>query len=147
MTRKEQDEYHGMMRMVKAQESIAESLKSILIELQNLGNAAWTAHKQIIMRFKNSPESDTNGCSFHGSTIVTSVAVLREEIGAPVVQSNTGEDKINFMWVCELEDGEVFTLYDWKEYRPISENETIEFNIGAKTPWESTEAEYALQYL
>lgn len=103
--------------------------------------------KTKIMRFKNKPEASVNGCSFYGSTIYTTVSILRDEIGEPVMQANTGEDKINFMWVCELEDGEVFTIYDWKEYRVIDEDETIEFNIGAKTGWESTEAEYALQYL
>lgn len=99
------------------------------------------------MRFKNSPNADTNGCSFHGSTVVTTVSILREEIGAPVMQANTGTNKVNFMWVCELEDGNVFTIYDWKEYRSIDENDTIEFNIGAKSSWESIDAEYALQYL
>ena len=30
----------------------------------------------------------------------------------------------------ENEKGEVFTVYDWKEYRVLDENELIEWHIG-----------------
>jgi hypothetical protein len=32
----------------------------------------------------------------------------------------------------ELEDGTVFYVYDWKEYRPISLDEVIDWHIGGK---------------
>jgi hypothetical protein len=43
----------------------------------------------------------------------------------------TGIDKTNYMWVCELPTGEVYTIYDWKYYRPLSEEEVVEWHIGA----------------
>jgi len=30
----------------------------------------------------------------------------------------------------ETEAGDVFTVYDWKEYRSLNENEMIEWHIG-----------------
>jgi len=75
--------------------------------------------------------SSTNGTSFHDVTIKASVNDLISILGEPTVQDNTGDDKVNFEWDCETEDGDVFTIYDWKEYKKIDENEIIEFHIGA----------------
>ena len=33
----------------------------------------------------------------------------------------------------ETEDGEPFTVYDWKEYRPLPEDEVIEWHIGGRS--------------
>jgi hypothetical protein len=74
---------------------------------------------------------DTSGTSFHGTTILISVEELINLLGEPQFQENDGNDKVNFNWDCELETGEAFTIYDWKEYRPISDFEQIEFHIGA----------------
>jgi hypothetical protein len=30
----------------------------------------------------------------------------------------------------ETESGDVFTVYDWKEYRPLEEDEVIEWHVG-----------------
>jgi hypothetical protein len=70
--------------------------------------------------------------SFHFTTIKTTVNKLVEVLGEPQCEDNTGEDKVNFDWNCETEDGEVFTIYDWKEYRRIYGDENIEFHIGGK---------------
>ena len=32
----------------------------------------------------------------------------------------------------ELEDGTVFSIYDWKEYRAIDQDEVIDWHIGGK---------------
>lgn len=71
-----------------------------------------------------------NGTSFHGTVIKTTVEKLKQVCGEPRYVDNSGTDKVNFDWVMETEDGDVFTIYDWKEYRPISETELIEFHIG-----------------
>jgi hypothetical protein len=73
---------------------------------------------------------DTSGTSFHGSIIIASVNELIEALGEPQYQSNDGKDKVNFQWDCETEDGDIFTIYDYKEYRRISKNEQIEWHIG-----------------
>lgn len=74
-----------------------------------------------------------NGTSFHGTTITTSVKKLRKVLGEPNYSANLGNDKVNFEWQAETESGDVFTVYDWKEYRSIEENERVEFHIGGHT--------------
>ena len=71
-----------------------------------------------------------DGTSFHNVTIKTSVNELIRVLGDPDDDSNTGEDKVNFEWVCERVNGDVVTIYDWKEYRMIDMNEKIEFHLG-----------------
>jgi len=71
-----------------------------------------------------------SGTSFHDTVIVCSYNQLAQAIGEPQYSENTGEDKVNFDWTCELNDGRVFTIYDWKEYRPISKDEPIAWHIG-----------------
>lgn len=77
-------------------------------------------------------KSDQNpsGTSFHDSVIIATVAQLRKIIGEPEDETNDGNDKVNFEWNCETEEGDVFTVYDWKEYRRLSEDEEIEWHIG-----------------
>jgi hypothetical protein len=72
----------------------------------------------------------TNGTSFHGTTISTSVGRLIELFPRSYSSQNDGEDKSNFDFELETSTGEVFTIYDWKEYRPIGKEERITFNIG-----------------
>ena len=71
-----------------------------------------------------------NGTSFYNDTFNASVADLRKICGIPVMECNDGSDKVNFEWEMETEDGDVFTIYDWKEYRTLSETESIEWHIG-----------------
>ena len=73
---------------------------------------------------------DTNGTSFHDTVINCSVLALKKILGEPSYSGNDGEDKVNFEWEMETNDGDVFTVYDWKEYRSISEGENIEWHIG-----------------
>ena len=78
------------------------------------------------------------GTSFHSSVVRTSVSLLKKLYGDPQNEDNCGEDKVNFNWNMELTGrsshdeykGEVFTIYDWKEYRTLDEGEYIEFHIG-----------------
>lgn len=71
-----------------------------------------------------------SGTSFHDTVLSASVNDLIAILGEPTIEDNTGEDKVNFEWICETEAGDVFTIYDWKEYRRISREETIEWHIG-----------------
>ena len=79
----------------------------------------------------------TDGTSFHNVTFRASVEQLTKSFGDPSMEYNTGEDKVNFEWEMETEDGVVFTIYDWKEYRPLGKYEMIEWHIGAKSRYES----------
>lgn len=71
-----------------------------------------------------------SGTSFHDSTVIASVDQLTHVLGEPTCDSNTGEDKVNFEWEMELESGEVFTVYDYKEYRMLRTDEQVEWHIG-----------------
>lgn len=75
----------------------------------------------------------SNGTSFHDTVIRTTVNKLSNALGEAQCIDNSGDDKVNFEWDCETEDGDVFTIYDWKEYRPIGLNEMVEFHIGGET--------------
>ncbi|NDE81495.1 MAG: hypothetical protein EB037_11375, partial [Actinobacteria bacterium] len=73
------------------------------------------------------------GTSFHDSVVVASVNQLIKVLGEPDYDGNTGEDKTNFEWDMELDSGDVFTVYDWKEYRMIDIDEEIEWHIGGRS--------------
>jgi len=74
-----------------------------------------------------------NGTSFHNTTFRASVAAVRQILGQPQCEQNDGRDKCNFDWTRETEDGTIFTVYDWKEYRPLEENEMIEWHVGGRS--------------
>ena len=78
-------------------------------------------------------EQSTDGTSFHSITIKTTLGRLRAAFGDPQCENNYGEDKSNIDYSLETSDGDVFTVYDWKHYRPIGEDEVVNFHIGAHT--------------
>jgi len=75
-------------------------------------------------------EKSANGTSFHNTTITTSINELTRVLGEPSYTGDFSEDKVTVEWVCERENGDVITIYDWKEYRWIDKNEKIEFHLG-----------------
>ena len=70
------------------------------------------------------------GTSFHGTTIIASVTDLRQILGLEQYEANDGNHKTNFEWIVETDNDDVFTVYDWKEYRVLDENEIIKWHIG-----------------
>jgi hypothetical protein len=78
-------------------------------------------------------DKSADGTSFHDHTFSATVGDLRKALGEPYCEQNDGEDKVNFEWIMETEDGTVFTVYDWKEYRQLDENEDIEWHIGGRS--------------
>ena len=76
-------------------------------------------------------EQSADGTSFHGITIETTLGRLRAAFGDPQWECNDGSDKTNIDYELETSDGDVFTVYDWKKYRPIGEDEVLDFHIGA----------------
>lgn len=73
-----------------------------------------------------------NGTSFHDTTVTATLSQMRKALGTPVYEGNDGSDKVNVEWNLETEKGNVFTVYDWKNYRPIKEKEKIEWHIGGE---------------
>jgi len=78
-------------------------------------------------------QKDPTGTSFHDCTITATVNELKTILGTPEFSDNDGEDKVNFEWNMETDNGDIFTVYDWKEYRAISEDEKINWHIGGKS--------------
>jgi hypothetical protein len=81
-----------------------------------------------------------NMTSFHGQTFRATVNEIREFCGVPDSVCRDSSDKVQFDWVFETEDGRVFTIYDWKEYRLFGEDETIEWHIGAHDSYTASTA-------
>ena len=81
-----------------------------------------------------------SGTSFFGQDIYCSFNDLVALFGMPQYMDNTGENKTNYQWDCELEDGSVFCIYDWKEYRVIADDEDIEWHIAAHSDMKSIDA-------
>ena len=73
------------------------------------------------------------GTSFHDSVIKCSVETLRKVLGEPTYDDNRGDDKVNYEWEMETSTGEVFTVYDWKEYRSLDDTDVIEWHIGGNS--------------
>jgi hypothetical protein len=84
----------------------------------------------------------TSGTSFQDVTIRASVQDLTRALGEPSYVDNSGEDKVNFEWELETRDGDVFTIYDWKEYRKLDLDEQIEWHIGSNSRSISGDAQY-----
>lgn len=85
-------------------------------------------------------EKDSNMTSYWGDQITATPNQLIELIGKPQWGYNDGTDKTNMDWVCETEGGKVFTIYDWKEYRPLNMDSYYGFHIGAHSKEISNQA-------
>jgi hypothetical protein len=83
---------------------------------------------------------DVDGTSFHGVVIRATVNQLTKAFGEPY-DNNSGEDKVNFEWDMETNEGEVFCIYDWKVGRPLGKDEFVTWHIGAKSKSVSNDAE------
>ena len=78
---------------------------------------------------------EANGTSFHNTTIETTLTELIRVCGEPLYTTNDGEYKVNYEFNMETDAGDIFTIYDWKEYRPIAKDEVIEWHIGGKSQY------------
>jgi hypothetical protein len=87
----------------------------------------------------------SEGTSFFNHTIQASVSDLRQILGLPVYDKNDGEDKVNFEWVMETKDGDVFTVYDWKEYRELKETDIVGWHIGGHNAQVTAQANEELE--
>lgn len=85
-----------------------------------------------------------NGTSFHGDTITTTLGVLKRVLGNPHYTGGV-EDKVQNEWEMETNSGEVFTVYDWKTYRPYTDNDLIEWHIGGHDEKTTQQAQQELE--
>ena len=94
-----------------------------------------------------STNKEVNGTSFHNSTVRASVNELIKVIGEPTYVVNDGEDKVNIEWELEDDNGNVITIYDWKEYRKIGYDEKINWYIGGKNKDITDNAKGEIEYM
>lgn len=81
--------------------------------------------------FKQADDTEISGTSFFNNTFIATVDQLIKVFDEPRYDGNDGEDKVNFKWCLKTRQGMVFTIYDWKEYRPLGYDDKIEWHIGA----------------
>ena len=89
------------------------------------------------MKLVKLSDKNPSGTSFYSDTVTTTVNALRKAIGEPQIDDNGMRDKVNYEWTCETNDGIVFCIYDWKEYRALQSDEQVTFHIGALTKADS----------
>jgi hypothetical protein len=73
------------------------------------------------------------GSSFHSSTIYATpqeLMDLADKNNIPYGDFNDGTDKVNFDFDFQAGDDLQFTVYDWKEYKPLDLNREYRFHIG-----------------
>lgn len=89
----------------------------------------------------------TTGTSFHGVTVTASVNQLKQILGEPTIVDNNGEYKVNYEWCIANYNGEPASIYDWKYYRPLTDDEMVDWHIGAHSHQTSAETAYQLEEL
>jgi len=72
----------------------------------------------------------TNGSSYCGK-FECSKQDLINLIGEPV-WGLSGDEKSQHTWVCEYEN-QIFTIYDYKYYRELSDTEIVIWHVGGFT--------------
>lgn len=101
--------------------------------------------KSNVMNIKKNDYANPSGTSFHGNIVLETPRNLRAIFGEPTYDQNDGSDKTNLEWFFELADGSPITIYDWKYYRPIGDDEVIEWHVGAHTSEIASVAEEAIR--
>ena len=84
---------------------------------------------------------DVAGTSYHDHNMEATPARLKQLLGEPDMDDNGGGDKVNLEWVRETDKGDVFTIYDYKTYHKLRDNEMVEWHIGAKNKEISKQAQ------
>lgn len=75
-------------------------------------------------------DKSASGTSFHFVELEATPQQLIDLFPNSYYNRNDGSDKVNIEFTLETESGDVFTIYDWKEYRPLEMNEIIQWHIG-----------------
>lgn len=86
---------------------------------------------------------NTDETSFQNITIRTTANQLIEKLGFP----NSIAEGVSFDWVCETEDGDVFTIYDYYHSGSLPYDRLHKFHIGSKSLLISHQAKTELQLL
>lgn len=87
-----------------------------------------------------------SGTSFHGDTIRTTLNSIRKAFPDAIDDGGDGGYKCHHRFIFEMDNGEVVTLYDWKE-GPISNDTVIDWHIGGHSAEATAMAKRVLESL
>lgn len=73
-------------------------------------------------------EQSANGTSYYCVDVCSTIDELTALLGEP---EHNVDDKVQYTWVCETEEGDIFTIYDRNERFGFHKDEPIRFHIGA----------------
>jgi hypothetical protein len=79
----------------------------------------------------NKTSKSPQGTSFFDVKISATINQLTQILGKPTYDTPSGDGKAQKEWVCETSDGILFTIYDWKLYRSLENDEVITWHIGS----------------
>ena len=88
-----------------------------------------------------------SGTSFYDEVIHSTLKKLREVIGDEDTDFKSGDNKVRYHFTRELDNGDVITIYDWKEYRNFDENEIISWHVGGFNKRSTMNARYQIEML
>lgn len=89
-------------------------------------------------------EKSTTGTSFYENTVSTTANKLTEIFGECEYCSS---DKVIYLWNLEDENGDVFTIYDYKSYNGLGFDDVYPFHIGAHSEKISEKVKIELEKL
>lgn len=72
---------------------------------------------------------NTSGTHFLNVTVFASRREIFTICGQPSMAD--GDEKVRYCWDMETEDGEVFTIYDWRDIIIRKSDEPINWHIGS----------------
>lgn len=84
------------------------------------------------------------GTSHHGHTIRATRQELIDALGQPDAVGDADEKSL-YEWHRETENGDVFTIYDWKEYYHHSAEVQLSWHIGGYSSAAALSAQRELQ--
>lgn len=68
--------------------------------------------------------------SFYDVKVRATLTELIQALGEPTHNTPSGDNKVQKSWNCETADDIFFTIYDWKKYRQLEQDEIIDWHIG-----------------
>ena len=83
-----------------------------------------------ISRIKEDEDVLVNGTSYHGYEIQCSLNEIVSVFGKQHYTSPKFEKAQN-EWLLETSEGNIVTIYDWKQHRNFGDDEVISWHIGS----------------
>lgn len=79
------------------------------------------------MKISKAKENAANGTSFSGYVISTTKRDLTEKLG---IEPERFDEKVDYFWNLQLENGGIFTIYAWTYGRRLGEGEEYDYHVG-----------------